>query len=90
MPIIVNNVRLLDNFTPCHVNVKGIGGKPAISQVTGIHMFKIHSDDGMVDAIKMEAMYIPSSPYNILPPQLLIASLKESNFQVDWFKHNDR
>ena len=36
------------------------------------------------------AVYVPLSPFNIIPPQILIADLKaKDNLDVDYAKHDD-
>ena len=37
-----------------------------------------------------DAVYAPTSPFKLLPPQLLVSNLKKSNYGVEWFKHDNR
>ena len=34
-----------------------------------------------------DAVYVPTSLFNLLPPQLLVAALKQHDYKVEWFKH---
>ena len=57
--------------------IKGIGGFPI--QVTGGGKLNLtlQSDGGQVSQIKnLDAVLVPSSPYNLIPPQLLVAQMK--------------
>ena len=49
------------------------------------------SNTGEVDLVSdLPAVYIPSCPYNLLPPQVLIRYMKEKDFEVEYFKHDDQ
>ena len=51
----------------------------------------MQADDDLSDSIEIhDAVYVPTSPFNLLPPQLLVLDLKKSNCEMEWFKHNDR
>ena len=50
----------------------------------------MRADDDLSDYIEMhDAVYFPTTPINLLPPQLLVSNLKKSNYGVEWFKHDD-
>jgi hypothetical protein len=38
----------------------------------------LHFDDGSTHTVTMPAVYVPTSPYNIVPPQLLVKALKSN------------
>ena len=38
----------------------------------------------------LPAMWVPTCPYNLMPPQLLVRYLKPAGFEVEWFKHDDK
>lgn len=67
---IVNDPRLLKQFeaTTGH-GVKGIGGAPARVAGLGMLPLSLPTEDGVV--LQVPAVYVPSSPFNIAPPQLM-------------------
>ena len=87
---IVNDLNLLSDYTPGGGKVKGINGNPTIISGTGILKLCIKSDSGRhVSLPPISAVYIPSCPYNLLSPQLLISHLKEHGYSVPPFQHTD-
>ena len=86
---IVNNAKLMERFTYTKGHVKGVSGTSASIQGIGSHQIKLQSQCGHVDNIVVEAVYVPSSLYNIIPPQLLIKTLREQGYHVDAAKHDD-
>jgi hypothetical protein len=89
--MIVNNPKLLRDFRPTQGGVKGVGGTLVSIQGTGVCRIPLHTDNGNADIIDIHnAIYVPTSPFNLVPPQLLIASLKQAGFIVKWFKHNEQ
>ena len=87
---IVNDSRLLRNFRAIKGQCKGINGSPTPIIGEGELNIPLQCDSGIVDTITVQnAVYIPSSPYNLVPPQLIVSALKASGRRVDWFKHND-
>ena len=45
----------------------------------------------MFDSIEMhDAVYVPTSTFIILPPQLLVSKMKNYNYEVGWFKHDEQ
>jgi hypothetical protein len=89
--LIVNDAKLLKNFRHVAGNVKGISGAPTSILGEGTVDLPLQSDDGTVDVIRMHrAVYVPSSPYNLVPPQLIVTALKKSGRRTEWFKHDDK
>ena len=69
----------------------GIGGNNVSIQGNGSCRFNLRSDDDSYESIEMnDAVYVPTSPFNLLPPQLLVLGLMKNNYKVEWFKHDDR
>ena len=56
-------------------SMKGINGNPTPITGTGEVLIRVIANDGNVDVITMKAVYIPSSPYNLMPPQMLYTHL---------------
>ena len=51
----------------------------------------LQSNNGEVDLVSnLSAVFIPSCPYNLLPPQVLIRHMKSRGFEVEYFKHDDK
>ena len=49
----------------------------------------LRADDDSFDTIEMhDAVYMPMSPFNIIPPQLLVSNLNNINYKMEWFKHD--
>jgi hypothetical protein len=89
--VIINNAKLFHEFRPTNGKVKGIGGTPVSLNGIGTVKLPLRSDDGTVDQVILRnAVYVPSSPFNLIPPQLLIAEWKHSGFHVDYFEHDDK
>ena len=91
--VIVNDPSLLANFRASGGGVKGIGGTPVQIRGHGDLTLTIVSDSGKEShkTTFLNAVYVPSSPYNIVPPQLLIANLKdEDDLDVDYAKHDEQ
>ena len=89
--IIVNDARYLRNLVPTSDKIKGIGGKCIRIAGTGILKLPLRSDNGHLDMVSnLQAVYVPSCPYNLIPPQILINQMKHQGFRVNYFKHNDK
>ena len=73
---IVNDAKMLKQFTATRASVKGISGTSVAIQGTGQHRLTIKSDNDHQTNIHVEAVFVPLSPYNVIPPQLLIHALK--------------
>jgi len=69
--IIVNDKSLLSDYQPCAIPVKGLNGSPVMSGGTATFPFPMCCDDGHFELFSFpEAVYCPTSPYNLFPPQL--------------------
>ena len=71
-------------------SVKGINGTLTLISGTGEVLIRLVPDDGNVDVITMKAVYAPSSPYNLMPLQMLYTHLHKTGRNPEWFKHNDQ
>jgi hypothetical protein len=88
---IVNNPRFLSNFVAISGSVKGIGGVPTSILGQGKLTLKLESDDGKHDTITIaDAVYVPTSPFNIISPQMLVELMRTEGYYLDYFKHNDK
>ena len=77
------DAKLLHNFQVCSGGVKGIGGNPVSILGKGSCRINLRSGDDLSDSIEMhDAVNVPTSPFNLLPPQLLVSNLKKSNYEV--------
>ena len=89
--IIVNDARHLQNLVATSDKIKGIGGKCVRIAGVGTLSLSLRSDDGNIDVISgLNAVYVPSSPYNLIPPQILIKQMKIKGFAIDRFNHDDK
>ena len=70
--IIVNDVHLLNEFMSCEGSMKSIRGMPTTIKGIGRLTLPLLSDEEDLDELCMEAVYVSSSPYNLIPPQLLV------------------
>jgi hypothetical protein len=87
---IVNDRSLFTSFKPQSGLVKGIGGTPVPLSGIGTIRLNLKSGDGFIDAITIcDAVYIPTSPFNLLPPQLLIRKLNDLRYECDMASHSD-
>jgi len=76
--VIVNDKTLLTHFALNRQSVKGIGGSPVISGGTGTLSLPLTSDQGHKETVVFEnAIYCRTSPFNLLPPQILMRTLKQ-------------
>ena len=75
--VIVNNIKLLYNFKAIRGGVKGVGGTSVSIRGIGYLSLPLQSGYGAVDYVCIQdAVYVPSSPFNLLPPQIPISHLK--------------
>jgi hypothetical protein len=89
--IILNDAKLFTKFTPSKGRIQGIGGDPVALGGMGSTRIPLKSDNGLVDYLEVnDDAYVPSSPYNLVPPQILIEKLKAQGYQVKDAKHDDR
>ena len=57
---------------------------------TGKLCLPLKSDDGTVTIISdLDAVYVPSSPWNLIPPQILITQMKLQGFNIKHFHHDE-
>ena len=87
---IVNDAKMLKQFTATRASVKGISGTSVAIQGTGQHRLTIKSDNDHQTNIHVEAVFVPLSPYNIIPPQLLIHALKTNGYEIGMAAHDDK
>jgi hypothetical protein len=88
---IINDATLFRSFTKQDGLVKGIGGKSVPLIGTGTIKLPLKADDGSVDSIVIDdAVYIPTSPFNLVPPQLLLRKLTEAGYKCACAKHDDK
>ena len=87
---IINDATLFHTFVKQSGRVKGIGGKTVPLVGTGTIRLPLKSNSGIVDTITItDAMYIPTSPYNLVLPQLLVRRLKELGYYCKHAYHDD-
>ena len=88
--VILNEFHTMTNIQIVKGSIKGIGGKGVTMSGSGKHTLTLQSDDGHYDTIpRLPAVCVPSSPYNLIPPQLLIKHMKSIGYIVDDFSHDD-
>jgi hypothetical protein len=88
---IVNNATLFRSFNKQDGLVKGIGGKSVPLIGTGTIKLPLKSEDGAINSITIkDAVYIPTSPFNLVPPQLLLRKLTEAGYKCACAKHDDK
>ena len=75
--VILNDSSLMTDLKIISATIKGIGRKGA--PITGIGKFQLplKSEDGSFTTISnLDAVFVPSSPYNCIPPQILISAMQ--------------
>jgi hypothetical protein len=85
--VIVNDPSMLKGFEPMQANIKGIGGKSNAIQGVGTYGLPLQFNCGtkyIVEFDDTEAVYVPTSPYNIVPPQMLARKLREKGAVPNW------
>ena len=88
--IILNDCSLISNLQITRDKIKGIGGKGIQMSGTGTHKLGLKSDNGHYDIIpNLPVVYVPSCPYNLIPPQLLIKHMKAIGYTITDFSHDD-
>ena len=89
--IIVNDAKLLQNLQTSTAKVKGIEGKCVRIAGTGTISLPLRSDDGHINMVpNLHAVYVPSCPYNLIPPQILIHQMRKQKYSVKYSEHDDR
>ena len=87
---IINDARLFVKLTSRKSQVKGINGADTPALGHGIIDLPMISDSQQVSLLRgVPAVYVPSSPYNLLPPQLLVREMKQHGFRVRYSEQND-
>ena len=70
---IVKDSKLLHNLQACSGGVKVVGVNHVSIIGKGSCWVNLQADNYLSDSIDMhDAVYVPTSPFNILPPQLLV------------------
>jgi hypothetical protein len=89
--VIINNVKLFKHFKSRKGNVKGIGGAPVKLFGGGTVKISLMADDGTVTDVDIDdAVYDPTSPFNLIPPQIIISKIRHDGQYVNYAKHDDR
>ena len=87
---ILNDVKLMKNMRLISATIKGIGGTATIIKVIAEIVITLESDNGHKDKIVVyDALYVLSSPYNILSPQLLLIMMKELDYTIYHSPHGN-
>ena len=81
---------MLTQFMPIQASVKGISGTSVAIQGMGQHQLTLKSDNNYKMTIHVDAVFVPSSPYNIIPPQLLISALKTNGYKAGTATHDNK
>ena len=88
--IVVTEVGILTNLKISKSKIKGMGGKGIKIAGTGKLVLPLKSDSGDLDVISnLDAVFVPSCPYNLIPPQILIRQMKSQGYRIKNFLHND-
>ena len=81
--VIFNNIKLLSNFKAIRGGVKGVGVTSVSIHGIGSLSLPLQSYAGAVNYFFIhDSVYLPSSPFNLLPPQILILQLKLQDYTV--------
>ena len=89
--IVINDARLLHNLIHASEKIKGITGKCMCIAGTGKIMLPLKSENGTINVVKdLDATFVPSFPYNLIPPQILIRQMRMQGFAIDYFKQNNK
>ena len=87
---IVNRKELLRDFRSVKGGIKGIGG--ASTKILGVGKLQLPlpgSKDGSIPDLTVDAVYVPTCPFNILPPQLLYKTLQSAGWRPESPQHDD-
>ena len=88
--VILKEFNSMTNIKITKGSIQGIGGKGVTMTGSGHHELTLQSDDGHFDTIpSLPAVCVPSSPYNLIPPQLLIKHMKSMGYIITDFSHDD-
>ena len=70
--VIVKDAKLIQNLQSGSGGVKGVGGNSVSILGNGSFWVNLRADNDFSDSIDLhDAVYVPTSPFDILPPQLL-------------------
>lgn len=73
--IILNDSSLMSNIKITSATIKGIGSKGIPISDTSTFTLPLKADDGSFNTISdLYAAFVPSLPYNFIPPQIMIVS----------------
>ena len=71
--------------------MKGVGGNHVSILGKGSCRVNLRAENDLFDSFEMHNyVYVPTSPFNLLPHQLLVLNLKKNNYRVEWSKHDYR
>ena len=88
--ITLNNSSFMTNLKIIRAKIKGISGTGVQISGVGQHYVYLKSDASNSDSISIiDTVCVPSSPYNLIPPQLLIKHMKYIGYIISDFSHND-
>ena len=80
----------MKNLRITTATIKGIGGEATMIKGVGEISITLESDDGHKDTIRIyDAVYVPSSSYNLLSPQLLLDRMKTLGYAMQPCTHDD-
>ena len=89
--IIVNDARLLHDLRPTSDKIKGVGGRCVRIAGTGRLILPLKTSNNKLNLVSdLHAVYVPSCPYNLIPPQILCKQMRLQNYTVEHFKHDDK
>lgn len=89
--IILNNSHYMSNMQIIKGSINGIGCKGIQMSGSGDHSLLLKSDDRDFDTIpNLPTVYIPTSPYDLIPPQPLIKYMRGIVYTITDFSHDDK
>jgi hypothetical protein len=87
--IIIQNKKIFSSFRLVESSVKGVGGNAVKAHGVGTVRIPLKSDDGIVDYITVNAVYVPSCPFNLVPPQVLMTEMKAQGYTIANAEHDE-
>ena len=88
--IIANDAKYLTELNPSSDKIKGIESRGVRIAGTGKLSFLLKSNQGRADIVRnLDGIYVPSSPYNLIPPQVLTKQMRKQGFKIKYFHHDD-
>ena len=98
--VIVNSREFLETYFPAEQTVRGVDGDKTQARGYGLITFTFEAEDGTRVRVPFpKAVYVPSSPHNLMPPQIWCAAMEElgyinpsfngtgTNFRMSWTDH---